>query len=46
MPFKEIFSRLKRANFDGWVCIEEASFGGKENIKKAVDFVRKTWDEA
>ncbi|MBI4244183.1 MAG: sugar phosphate isomerase/epimerase [Planctomycetes bacterium] len=46
VPFKEMFTMLKNARFDGWICIEEASFGGKENVKKSVDFVRKTWNEA
>ena len=46
VPFGEIFSLLKQNSFDGWICIEEASKTGEEGIRKAVEFVRKTWAEA
>jgi len=45
VPFAEIFSLLKQEEFDGWICIEEGSGTGREGIRKAVDFVRKTWAE-
>ena len=45
VPFAEIFSLLRQNKFDGWICIEESSGTGKEGIRKAVDFVRKTWAE-
>jgi len=43
VPFKEIFSLLKQSKFDGWICIEEGSNTGKDGIKKAISFVKKTW---
>lgn len=46
VPFAEIFSFLRQEKFDGWICMEEASGAGKEGIRKAADFVRKTWAEA
>lgn len=45
VPFKEIFSALKQNNFDGWMCIEEASYTGQEGIRKATNFVRNLWVE-
>ena len=45
-PFTPLFRRLKRAKWDGWLCIEEASFLGLEGIKFAADFVRRTWADA
>ena len=44
--FKEIFGYLKSKGFDNWLCIEEASFTGREGIRKAAEFTRKTWDAA
>ena len=46
VPNREIFSRLKQAGFDGWLCIEEASGRGLEGIQEAWSFVRSAWDEA
>lgn len=46
VPFNEIFSYLKSKDFDKWLCIEEASYTGMDGIKKAVDFVRETWEKA
>lgn len=45
VPFQEIFRLLKGNHFAGWLCIEEASNTGKEGIRKATNFVRKTWAE-
>ena len=46
VPFKEIFQLLKRNNFDGWICIEEASNTGETAVRRATDFVRETWEKA
>lgn len=46
VPFKEIFSILKAEEFDGWICVEEASDTGKEGIEKAVNYIRKAWQDA
>jgi sugar phosphate isomerase/epimerase len=46
VPTLEIFAYLKSVKFDKWLCIEEASFTGMDGIKKAVDYVRETWDKA
>jgi sugar phosphate isomerase/epimerase len=45
-PFIDIFATLKRAGFDGWICIEEASRTGPVGFERAVSFVRHTWDAA
>lgn len=45
-PIQEIFREAKMAGFDGWICIEEAGFKGKEGFRQAVDFTRKAWAEA
>ena len=45
-PYPEIFQRLKRAGWDGWICMEEASFRGREGVILAADFVRETWASA
>jgi len=45
-PFAEIFRRLVRAGWDGWMCIEEASFQGRAGLESAVRFVRQSWDRS
>ncbi len=45
VPFVDIFARLKKANFDQWISIEEASGQGKSGLEKAASFVRRTWAE-
>lgn len=44
VSFGPIFGRLKQAGFDGWICIEEASFRGEEGVRAAAQFVRQTWN--
>ena len=44
VPFQEIFSLLKKSEFDGWICIEEASNSGFQGVRKAAEFVKETWD--
>jgi sugar phosphate isomerase/epimerase len=46
VPYGEIFSRLKRQGFDGWISIEEASGTGAGGVRSAVDFIRRTWQRA
>lgn len=46
VPLKEIFSYLKSVGYDKWFCIEEASLTGLDGIKKAVEYVRGTWESA
>ncbi len=45
-PFPALFSTLKRAGWDGWICMEEASFQGREGIEAAAQYVRTTWNAA
>jgi sugar phosphate isomerase/epimerase len=46
VPFREMFRVLKASGFDGWICLEEASYQGREGIQAAAVFIRKTWEEA
>ncbi len=45
-PYPAIFGRLKRAGWDGWICMEEASYRGQEGVRLAADFIRRAWAEA
>ena len=45
VPFKEMFEIIQGAGFDGWVCMEEASFTGKVGVQRAADFIRRTWND-
>ncbi len=42
-PYPAIFSELKRAGWDGWICMEEASFQGIEGVEAAARYIWKTW---
>ena len=46
VPFDDIFKFLRQREFDGWICIEEASSTGTAGVRKAVDFVRDAWRRA
>ncbi len=46
VPNREVFRRLKEYDFDGWLCIEEASGRGLEGIRIAREFVSQAWREA
>lgn len=39
--FKEVFSRLKDAGFDGAVLIECGSFGESDELKRSVEFLKE-----
>jgi sugar phosphate isomerase/epimerase len=45
VPFDGMFTILRGSRFDGWICIEEASFTGATGVKVAADFIRPTWDD-
>ena len=45
-PYPEIFRRLKRAGWDGWICMEEASRKGRQGVILAANFIRETWAKA
>lgn len=45
VPFREMFEIIHSAKFDGWICMEEASFKGKAGVKAAADFVRSVWND-
>ena len=45
-PFHELFACLKRHGWDGWICMEEASYQGRTGMERAAAFIRKTWQEA
>jgi|YNPNPStandDraft_1061719.scaffolds.fasta_scaffold02714_10 sugar phosphate isomerase/epimerase len=45
-PYLALFKRLRQAGWDGWICMEEASFKGREGIAAAARFVRETWERA
>jgi sugar phosphate isomerase/epimerase len=45
-PYPELFGRLALEGWDGWICMEEASYLGREGVAAAAGFVRQTWDAA
>ena len=45
-PIPQIFSRMRQADYDGWLSIEEASRSGREGFTESIAFVRKTWQQA
>jgi sugar phosphate isomerase/epimerase len=45
-PFGALFERLVSAGWDGWICMEEASYGGRDGVQKAAHFVRQAWAQA
>ena len=45
-PIRPMFDHLVAAGWDGWLCIEEASFQGEAGIDNAVRFVRAAWQMA
>ena len=45
-PFAAVFSHLIQSGWDGWICMEEASYQGREGLEAATRFVRQTWQAA
>ena len=45
-PIPQIFSRMRQADYDGWLSIEEASRSGRAGFTESIAFVRKTWQQA
>lgn len=45
-PFPQFFARLRRAGWDGWICLEEASYQGEAGVRAAVNFIRNAWENA
>ncbi len=45
-PYHELFKCLKSSGWDGWVCMEEASYQGRAGVEAAAHFVRQAWLEA
>lgn len=46
VPMKEVFSYLRSKQYDGWLCLEIWKDEGIESIRKAVSFVKDTWEKA
>jgi sugar phosphate isomerase/epimerase len=45
-PFGALFDLLVAAGWDGWVCMEEASYRGRDGVQAATRFVRQAWAQA
>ncbi len=45
-PIPQIFSRMRQANYDGWLSIEEASRLGQGGFTESIAFVREAWQQA
>lgn len=43
-PYPALFSTLKQAGWDGWICMEEAANQGRAGVEAAARFVRQTWE--
>ena len=46
VSFADLFGVLKRAGWDGWICMEEGSQQRLECVRAAAEFVRRTWEQA
>jgi sugar phosphate isomerase/epimerase len=45
-PYASLFGCLKQAGWDGWICMEEASYQGRPGVEAAARFVRQAWEAA
>jgi sugar phosphate isomerase/epimerase len=44
VDFAGVFEVLKSAGYDGWISLE-AGGDGKEDIRLAIEYIRKVWNE-
>lgn len=45
-PIPDCLARLAAFGWDGWLCMEEASFTGRAGVESAAHFVRSAWQQA
>jgi len=45
-PYHDLFACLKTAGWDGWICMEEASYQGRAGVEAAARFIRQAWSNA
>ena len=45
-PIPQVLSRMRRAGYDGWLSIEEASRLGKDGFEQSIAYVRDAWEHA
>lgn len=45
VDYAAIFRCLQNAGWDGWICIEEASYQGEAGVRQAAQFIRDTWQQ-
>ena len=45
-PIPQVFSRMRRVGYDGWLSIEEASRSGKQGFTESIAYVREAWQQA
>lgn len=45
VDYPAMFRLLQKAGWDGWICIEEASYQGEAGVRQAVRFIRETWQQ-
>jgi sugar phosphate isomerase/epimerase len=45
VPFRQLFGFLRESGYEGPVSIEEASGTGPEGLRRAVEYVRRSWKE-
>jgi sugar phosphate isomerase/epimerase len=45
VPFRDVFTMLKAAGFEGWICLVEWSGTGRGGFAAGVDFIRRLWAE-
>ena len=45
VDFPGVFKVLKNAGYDGWISLEAGGENGKEDIRRGIEYIRKTWNE-